>query len=127
MLHKFEHWVHLLHPRYPFDQTLERIEFLGLKKKPVKTYVKKIRMGLVSAAEKEDDFLNLDNEVSSDDDLGAGVVLEGVGVEGTSGAAEYGSDFEVPPQEQGQGMSDDEFPDDFPTLPMELEEVMGGL
>jgi len=44
-----------MHPRYPFDQTLERIEFLGLKKKAVKTHVNKIRMGLISAEDETQD------------------------------------------------------------------------
>jgi hypothetical protein len=46
MLNKYEHWIHMLHPKHPFDQSLERVEFLGLKKKPVKNAVKRIRLGL---------------------------------------------------------------------------------
>lgn len=47
ILHKFEHWVHNLHPKYQFSQTLERLEFLGLKKRSIKTQMKKIRLGLM--------------------------------------------------------------------------------
>lgn len=47
LLNLAEHWVHFLSPRYPLDQTLERIEYLGKKNKCVKAYLKKIRLGLV--------------------------------------------------------------------------------
>ncbi|ODN05599.1 Protein TIPIN [Orchesella cincta] len=48
ILAKIEHWVHLLHPKHPFDQSLQRMEFLGLKRKVVKTHLKKIRMGMLN-------------------------------------------------------------------------------
>jgi len=64
ILSKYEQWIHKLHPKYPFDQCVERIEYLGLKKKPVKTMLKKIRMGLISSA----DFNKPDVVVDDDED-----------------------------------------------------------
>ena len=119
IMHKLEHWVHLMHPRYPFGQTLERIEFLGIKKKPIKTYLKKIRMGLISSVEKEDDFLNLD-QGSSDDETHASTAHE-------DGTQEEHVQNQVPDDLDLDTIGvepDDEFPDDFPTLPIEIEEAM---
>jgi len=48
ILYKLEHWIHNIYPRHPFSQTLERIEFLGMKRKVLKTHMKKIRMGLIN-------------------------------------------------------------------------------
>jgi len=68
ILAKLEHWIHLLHPKQPFDQSLQRIEFLGLKRKVVKTHLKKIRMGLLN-----DELVTTDDIVQEhdgdDDDL----------------------------------------------------------
>lgn len=47
ILNKIEQWIHALHPKRPFDQCLERMEVLGMKKKSIKTQIKKIRMGLM--------------------------------------------------------------------------------
>jgi hypothetical protein len=48
ILFKLERWIHILDPKYQFSQTLERIEFLGSKKRTIKTYLKKIRLGMLS-------------------------------------------------------------------------------
>lgn len=89
MLNTYEHWIHTMHPKYPFDQCLERIEFLGLKKKSVKTLVKRIRMGLVSSANDNDDRVVDDEDIETgnpeggaegdlgfDDDLDIGMIDE---------------------------------------------------
>jgi len=70
VLHKLENWVHIMYPRFPFGQTLERIEFLGLKKPTVKTYRKKMRMGLITSNDAEvDELLKLDeNNISTDEE-----------------------------------------------------------
>jgi len=107
MLHKLEHWVHVLHPRFPFDQTLERIEFLGTKKPRVKTYIKKIRMGMITSAQKEDEFLNLDNDFSEDENVPNSAEPQ----------TETQQSGEPGPVNQEMG---DEFADDFPDIPDDM-------
>lgn len=46
VLAKMEHWAHRLFPQLPFDNFLETVERVG-HKKPVQTYMKKIRMDLI--------------------------------------------------------------------------------
>lgn len=48
IMKRVEHWAHRLFPKYQFDDCLQKIETLG-HKKPVMTYIKKIRMGLETA------------------------------------------------------------------------------
>lgn len=119
VLHKLEHWVHLMHPRFPFRQTLERIEFLGLKKKPVKTYLKKIRMGLVSDNANDNDFINLEHEFSSDEEH-----LPPQHEEAPSTQVEHIESQSTDDLNRNSYELDDEFPDDFPTLQMDFEEVV---
>jgi TIMELESS-interacting protein len=43
-----EHWAHRLYPKLPFDDVMDRISQLG-KKMTVKTYLKKLRLGMDTA------------------------------------------------------------------------------
>ncbi|XP_049831102.1 protein TIPIN homolog [Schistocerca gregaria] len=50
LMKRLEHWAHRLFPKFTFDDCLQKIETLGHKKE-VKTYVKRLRMGLVNEVE----------------------------------------------------------------------------
>lgn len=50
LMKRLEHWAHRLFPKFTFDDCLQKIENLGHKKE-VKTYVKRVRMGLVNEVE----------------------------------------------------------------------------
>ena len=59
---KLEHWGHRMYPKLPFDDVVARLETLG-KKQAVKVYVKRVRMGLVSApSQGGDDKVDDDEE-----------------------------------------------------------------
>ncbi|XP_059089914.1 TIMELESS-interacting protein-like [Tigriopus californicus] len=54
VLKKLEHWAHRLYPKLPFDDVSDRLTVLG-KKMAVKTYLKKLRMGIVEETVPKDD------------------------------------------------------------------------
>nr|CAD7266727.1 unnamed protein product [Timema shepardi] len=71
VMNQMKHWAHRLYPRFQFDDCLEKIEKLG-HKKPLQTYVKKIRMGLETSEEPMnliDDDDNIDTEMFANNDL----------------------------------------------------------
>nr|CAD7439159.1 unnamed protein product [Timema bartmani] len=71
VMNQMKHWAHRLYPRFQFDDCLEKIEKLG-HKKPLQTYVKKIRMGLETSEEPMnliDDDDNITTETFTNDDL----------------------------------------------------------
>jgi len=47
VMKKMEHWAHRLYPKLPFDDVMERVATVG-RKQAVKTYVKKLRMGMIN-------------------------------------------------------------------------------
>lgn len=124
LLNKMEQWVHTLHPKHPFDQCLERIEFLGIKKKVVKTYVKKMRMGLLPTMSSEtiDDM----DPMFNDDDLFLPFENEGNNSERGPAESEFPNQEEE--EELARQIASFASPpnDGFPTLEeqMELEELM---
>jgi len=63
LMKNYEYWCHRLFPKLPFDDCLERIERLG-SKKPVQTYLKKIRMDLL--LEEDNTEPNIDEENNVD-------------------------------------------------------------
>nr|CAD7410370.1 unnamed protein product [Timema poppensis] len=71
VMNQMKHWAHRLYPRFQFDDCLEKIEKLG-HKKPLQTYVKKIRMGLETSEEPmnliDDDDI-IDTGMFADNDL----------------------------------------------------------
>ncbi len=57
VLKRMEHWAHRLYPKLPFEDVTDRIADLG-KKQAVKTYLKRLRLGMVTEVAKineEDD------------------------------------------------------------------------
>lgn len=66
ILKNYEHWCHRLFPKLPFDDCIKKLETLGYKK-PVVTYIKKIRLGM----EEEEDDVNRgivdENDQEADD------------------------------------------------------------
>nr|CAD7424510.1 unnamed protein product [Timema monikensis] len=71
VMDQMKHWAHRLYPRFQFDDCLEKIEKLG-HKKPLQTYVKKIRMGLETSEEPVnliDDDNNINTEMFTNNDL----------------------------------------------------------
>ncbi|XP_067001178.2 TIMELESS-interacting protein [Anabrus simplex] len=66
VMKRLELWCHRLYPRFQFDDCLAKIEALG-HKKPVMTYVKKIRMGMITAEEPM--ILNEEVDVENGPDL----------------------------------------------------------
>ncbi len=48
VMRKMEHWAHRMYPKLPFEDVTDRIAVLG-KKMAVKTYVKKMRLGMTDA------------------------------------------------------------------------------
>ncbi|CAL8069427.1 unnamed protein product [Orchesella dallaii] len=114
ILSKLEHWVHLLHPKQQFDQSLERMEFLGLKRKVVKTHIKKIRMGMLNEEIiTTDDIVNDQNE---DADLEfptiEGNEMDQDEMRRVMNFQEAGNSGVVAAQSSGVRNDDDGFPDD---------------
>merc|ERR1712071_45293 len=61
VMKKMEHWAYRLFPKMPFDDCIERVEKLG-HKKPVQTYMKKIRMDMIDL-----DTMNTGKDVIEED------------------------------------------------------------
>ncbi|XP_072388836.1 uncharacterized protein [Diabrotica undecimpunctata] len=61
LMKTYEYWCHRFYPKFTFDDTIGRLEWLG-NKKATQVYLRKIRMGL-------EDFLEEDNKIASDDEI----------------------------------------------------------
>jgi hypothetical protein len=70
VMKRMEHWAHRFYPKLPFDSVAEKVEFLG-RKAMVKTYVKKLRMGMDDGTG-EDGVVKEDNEGGGVADAAAG-------------------------------------------------------
>ena len=115
MLLKYEHWAHVMHPKYPFMQVVDRIEFLGMKKRPVKTMLKKIRLGMEENVVNEEHIV--EREDSEDETVNRG------------NADHDGNDVPGPDdvlEDDWQAENNDGFPDDdddlFAAIDAELEQ-----
>ena len=115
MLLKYEHWAHVMHPKYPFMQVVDRIEFLGMKKRPVKTLLKKIRLGIEENVVTDEH--NMDRGDSEDEN------------ERRNSANHDGDDVPGPDdvlEDDWQADNNDDFPDDdddlFAAIDADLEQ-----
>jgi len=62
VMKKMEHWAHRLFPKLPFNSVLDIIANRLGKRKVVQTHVKKIRLGMLQQASKDEEVINAAEE-----------------------------------------------------------------